>query len=201
MEDIRQKVDRKFIAEARGIILDTAKHIKSNDKTFNITTLPDHIPKLELAMNDYIDYTKEVEASENAYLTLIEKVVAIEEGEDEEFIEDDEILEELTTLINQQKQLLDSLERDAIDDLNKITRPQEQAENRGPQIMKDPITKLDIRIPVQSNKCKHVFEKETIENYLTTSKKCPQAGCTNKRMSTKELVPFNVQESSPIIIS
>lgn len=204
LEDIRAKIDRKFIAEAKGIIIDCAKHLKSNDKTFNIVTLPDHMQALDKAMLNYIDYVHEVEASEKAFTDIFAKVEAIDDGDDEEYVEAEPLIEELDTLVSQVKETLVEKERDAIEELNKVIRPQEQetrSTNRNAQTLKDPITKLDIKVPVQSNKCKHVFEKETIESYLENSKKCPQAGCTNKRMTVKELVSFDVQESSPIIIS
>lgn len=205
MEDIRGQVDRKFIARARSHILDGAKNIKSNDKTFGLSSLPEFLEDFDKLADIYLECIKTVQASETAYMTILNNVDAALDADGEEFVEVKPILKEFEALTNQEREKLSNVERDFISELNKIIRPQEQetrqTENRSAQSIKDPITKQDIKVPVQSSKCKHVFEKETIENYLAQSKKCPQAGCTNKRMTVRELVSFNVQESSPIIIS
>lgn len=55
----------------------------------------------------------------------------------------------------------------------------------------DPISKTVIREPVRSKKCKHVYERAMIVDYIKQQKrkaKCPYIGCSSKRLLMEDIV-------------
>lgn len=58
----------------------------------------------------------------------------------------------------------------------------------------DPFTQKEIEIPVVNKKCKHVYDKSSITNYLNQRAKsgrtgqCPQIGCLNRNVTFNDLV-------------
>ncbi|KAJ8915127.1 hypothetical protein NQ315_000379 [Exocentrus adspersus] len=55
----------------------------------------------------------------------------------------------------------------------------------------DPISKAVIREPVRSKKCKHVYERSMIIDYIKQQKrkaKCPYIGCSNRLLQVTDLV-------------
>ncbi|XP_066258475.1 E3 SUMO-protein ligase NSE2-like [Euwallacea similis] len=54
----------------------------------------------------------------------------------------------------------------------------------------DPISKRVIRKPLRNIKCKHVYDSETIYDYIRQSKKramCPYVGCKNNKLTPADL--------------
>lgn len=55
----------------------------------------------------------------------------------------------------------------------------------------DPITKVVIRKPMRNLKCKHIYDSQSIYDYIRQSKskaKCPYVGCQNNRLRPTDLV-------------
>jgi len=62
---------------------------------------------------------------------------------------------------------------------------------------KDPITKKKIKDPVKNTICEHVYDRESITDYMNQCKarrqlcQCPVRSCPNKKMlNEKQMVPF-----------
>ncbi|XP_037578254.1 uncharacterized protein LOC119461124 [Dermacentor silvarum] len=56
---------------------------------------------------------------------------------------------------------------------------------------KDPITQKDIEVPVKNTKCSHIYDKNSISQYIkgTRNPRCPYLGCANKAtLNMKDLV-------------
>ncbi|XP_018562173.1 E3 SUMO-protein ligase NSE2-like [Anoplophora glabripennis] len=54
----------------------------------------------------------------------------------------------------------------------------------------DPISKVIIRDPVRSRKCKHVYERAMITDYIKQQKrkaKCPYVGCSSKQLLMSDI--------------
>jgi len=54
----------------------------------------------------------------------------------------------------------------------------------------DPITKTIIRKPIRNKKCKHVYDNQSIYDYIRQSKnkaKCPYMGCKNNKLVVGDL--------------
>ncbi|CAG9761977.1 unnamed protein product [Ceutorhynchus assimilis] len=55
----------------------------------------------------------------------------------------------------------------------------------------DPISKLVIKQPVRNTKCNHVYDKKSIYDYITQSKKrarCPYVACENNALGPQDLI-------------
>lgn len=205
LNDIRDNVSVGVINQTKDIILDCAKNIKSNDSTFNISTLPSLSDTLTNLADKYVDSLKSIVACQKAYLSLSKKI----EEEEEEARTNGGVYPEVTDFpatfkktVTAEKKKLTNYNKQIKSELSKIVRPPEEADEEirveAPtrQIPKDPITKADIKFAVRSTVCNHIFDQEGIENYFVqkeTAKKtrvqCPLAGCTNKNMKRSELVP------------
>ncbi|XP_075552290.1 E3 SUMO-protein ligase NSE2-like [Dermacentor variabilis] len=56
---------------------------------------------------------------------------------------------------------------------------------------KDPITQKDIEAPVKNTKCSHVYDKNSISQYIKSTRhpRCPYLGCANKAtLNMRDLV-------------
>lgn len=207
-DEIRSNSTLRDLEQLRGIIIDCAKNIKSNDTTFEISTLPTVSEKLTNYMEQYIESKRKIESYQKAFLNLNQDIDQLDEGEDietfEEYVELDKYSKKFDDVSNNIYSDLNRHEIDTIkiirSELEKIIRPQEeeiqfeQAPIR--QIPKDPMTKKPIKVAVRSTICNHVYDKDGIEEYFKLREQankgnriqCPQAGCTNKTMSRSELV-------------
>ncbi|GMR32314.1 hypothetical protein PMAYCL1PPCAC_02509 [Pristionchus mayeri] len=64
---------------------------------------------------------------------------------------------------------------------------------------KDPITKEDIKDPVRNSRCGHVYDRESVNEYIQMNKKnrmavyhCPVQGCKNKvNLNLQDMVDFS----------
>lgn len=201
LDDIRDKLTISNVQKLKDAIIDCAKEIKSNDLTFQISTLPTVSDKLFSLMDCYTDILKQLDTCQQAFLSVHELV---EVDEDESAERDFVDLDNYLTVFKQNHDHAKSRyknDNSARSDLTKVIRPQandEEIQVEAPQgqIPKDPITKKDIVFAVRSRICKHVFDKTSIEDYISqcesamrTRVKCPLAGCTNKNLTKKELEP------------
>lgn len=191
LASIRDNTTVKLLEDLKSSIADCTKNIKSNDALFEISTFSTVKGEIDTIMSDYRKISRDVEASQKAFLKIFE---TIDGKECDEYINSDGTNAEF--------------EKEIKKELKKIsTEPEEEilvenlVENR--QVNKDPITRQAIRFAVKSKVCKHIYDKETIHDYFKQRKnkavKCPQAGCTNKSMKIDELV--DDEETNKIIQS
>lgn len=201
LDDIRDNITVNTVRKLKDTIIDCAKEIKSNDVTFQISTLPSVSAKLSSLMDGYSSTLKQLDTCQQAFLSVHELVeVDEDESGERDFIDLDDYL----TVFKQNHDHAKSKykkDNSAKSDLTKVLRPvanDEEIQVEAPQgqIPKDPITKKDIVFAMRSKVCKHVFDKTSIEDYISqcesaskTRIKCPLAGCTNKNLSRKELEP------------
>lgn len=205
IDEISQDKAATTLRHLKNNILDCAKNIKSNDATFKISTLPEVMDKLKLVMDNYITQTRQIKAHETAFMKLREEL----DKREEEAEIDELIPNESEGYRNLYEQLIETasasfanLEKNAMSDLNKIICPslnEEEIQFETPssrRIPIDPITRTNIKVAVKSTVCNHVYDRDGIEDYFkqkelakkTNKIQCPQAGCTNKRMTRGELV-------------
>lgn len=199
LQDIRQNVTLSTMKVLRKSIIDCAKNIKSNDETFNISTLPRVKDKLIQLMDDYVDTVKKIEACQNVFLKLNEEIEAIENDENnKDCVELQLVTNKFNAMIAETCQNITTEETEAQFDLEEMLRPNDdeiQQVSEPAQVPKDPITKQNIRVAVRSTICGHVYDKESMEDYIKKKEKarkqvqCPVAGCTNRSMKRIELVP------------
>lgn len=187
LASIRENTTVKLLEDLKSSIADCTKNIKSNDALFEISTFPNVKARLDEIMSDYRKISRDVEASQKAFLKIFEK---IDGKEGDEFINLNGVTEEF--------------EKEFRKELKKIsTEPEEEILMENQQVDKDPITRQPIKFAVRSNVCKHIYDKETIHDYFKQRKnkavKCPKAGCTNKNMKLDELV--DDEETNKIIQS
>lgn len=198
LEDIRHNVTLNTMKALRKSIIDCTKNIKSNDETFNISTLPHVSDKIIGLMGDYIDAVQRVESYQNVFLKVHEEVEAIENDEtNKDPVPLDTIERRFNHLITEQNRVTTTNEIEAQLELDAILKPFEEEEIRveapAQQVPKDPITKRDIVLAVKSTRCGHIYDKESIEDYFNQQEnakkavRCPVAGCSNKSMKRKEL--------------
>lgn len=192
MEDVKQ---------LKQCIIQHSKHIKSNDETFQLSTLPKISKDVVKVMNSYVETIRRIEASQKAITDVqatIEQDSFYNEDDDiqEEFLDDNAykvqfhacIEEELASSTREENAKLE-LDRllfnnvDIVEEVNQFTIP------------KDPITQQEIVTAVKSSKCKHIYDKDGIYAYFRQKEankkqvRCPHIGCTNKNMSRSEIVP------------
>lgn len=198
LEDIRHNITLNTMKALRKSIIDCTKNIKSNDETFNISTLPHVSDKLISLMGDYIDAVHRIESCQNVFLKVHEEVEAIENDENnKDPVELNLMANRFNYLIDEQNKATTTNEIEAQLELDAILKPFEDEEIRveapAQQVPKDPITKRDVVVAVKSTCCGHIYDKEAIEDYFTQQERakktvrCPVAGCTNRSMKRKEL--------------
>lgn len=199
IEDIRNQTTAKTISQLEDSIIDCAKNFKSNDATFNISTLPTFGGRLLDLMGDYIAASQRLEACQNAFVIMHEKIEGEDETDMDEYSNCEHYLKLFDTSLNDELKKA-SPSQASINFLKKIIQVDEEIRVEAPaqtQIPKDPITKLDITCAVRSSVCKHIYDKDSIEQYMIQKQRtkkriqCPQAGCTNKNMTRDELVLDN----------
>lgn len=211
VEEINSKKTLNSIKEFRGILVDCAKNIKSNDATFGIATLEEVTPNLDALMAKYIDTVQKLEVSERVFMQLYEE---LEEKSREPYDEQDNNdpdagLEDLSvweqrfrSLLDQDAEVTDQI--DAHVDLDQVLRPHQPRPSRQEEdivvesgqreIPKDPISRRPIKIAMKSKRCHHIYDKTSIESYFEQKEKakakvrCPVAGCKSKDMKRSELV-------------
>jgi hypothetical protein len=195
MDDIRAGTSRQLLKEFRNRIIDTAKNIKSNEATFNISTLDLVRDRLLGLMSDYTDTIRKVEASEQAFMQTQVHLSSKDELDLNTF-------EEHFKTAERSSYETSNLEQDALSTLENLIVPpaprdeevyvEAPAERTWP---KDPITKTNIRKAVRNKVCNHIYDRTSIENYIDQRKAnkqrvpCPVAGCRNKNTEKKDLVP------------
>lgn len=198
LDDIRDSITLNSIHKLRDAIIDCAKNIKSNDATFQISTLPTVTDKLYSLMDNYAKILKETDTCQQAFLQIHDQVEQEEdEQQDRDFIDLDNYLTVFKRNHSKAKSAYPK-SNPARKELARVISPQtndEEIQVEAPmrQSYKDPITKKDIRVAVRSRVCKHIFDKDSIEDYIRQSEaakvriKCPLAGCTNKSLTREEL--------------
>lgn len=198
LEDIRENSTLEFVKQLRKNINDCAKNIKSNDNTFKLSTIQSVTDKITDLMGRYVDIIQDVESTQKAFLSVSGKVEDEESRQVDEYADLSTYSKLFTDTVKQESQSSTTNEIEATAELEKIIRPyvdediQEEATSL--QIPKDPITKQDVRVAMKSTKCKHIYDKDTIEEYFLQKQKshkrvqCPHAGCINRDMERKELV-------------
>lgn len=173
---IRENETAKSLEDLKSSVLDCSKNIKSNDETFGISTFATVKDKFDGIMTDFKILSRELDASRTAFLNMYD---TFNEDEGEEYIDSESVIAEFKKHIDQE------LKRTAVE-------PDEEIMVENLQIIKDPITRQNIKFAVKSKVCKHIYDKETILDYFKQRRnkavKCPQAGCTNKNMKMEELV-------------
>lgn len=201
LDDINDETTVKTFHQFKESIIDCAKNIRSNDATFEISTLPKISDKLANHMTNYIDTVHKLESYQKAFLQINDELDKMEEEHEEEpedYVDLDEYRKLFDSIV-QQEMITRPNEIGAKKVLEKILKPPEediQMEAPTRQIPRDPMTKKPIRIAVRSTVCGHIYDKDGIEEYFrlkilnnrANRIQCPQAGCTNKRMSKDELV-------------
>ncbi|GMT33140.1 hypothetical protein PFISCL1PPCAC_24437 [Pristionchus fissidentatus] len=92
------------------------------------------------------------------------------------------------------------------DEINRIREKMEEGEEDEEEMevvsatysKKDPITKEDIKEPVKNRICGHVYDKDSVKEFIQMNKanrmaiyQCPVQGCGNKNnLSMDDLAPF-----------
>lgn len=186
----------------RDTILDIAKHIKSNDETFKISTMPNSRNTFKNLLNTYQKAYTEVEASTKVYKKMTAEFEKLENSEPTEYIDTSAYEKEYNKQIKvEQKKVDKSRFTDAQKALARILKQEDEeivVEAPAQQILKDPITKKDIETPVKSLKCGHTYDKQSIEGYIghleaagKTNIRCPVAGCVNKSLKLSDIVEAN----------
>lgn len=198
LEDIRQNVTLRTMKDLRKSIIDCAKNIKSNDETFDISTLPRVRDKIIHLMDDYVDTVKKIEACQKVFLKLHEEIEAIENDENnKDCIELQFVTNKFNAMIEETCQTITTDETEAQFDLEEMLRPSDdeiQQVSEPAQVPKDPITKQNIKVATKSTICGHIYDKESLEDYMKKKEKarksvqCPVAGCTNRSIKRMELV-------------
>ena len=198
-EDIESRRTLKEIKEYKKIILDCVTNIKSNDKTFKLDTLPQISDKFHSCMSSYISTYQCIEASHLTFNQLSEEIKTHEEdgphgGESVELAAFENKFNEILSAAYHQV----GDEAEAVEQLEAMLKPQDEdvvieAPN-AQQIPKDPYSKKLIKVAVKNTTCKHIYDKGTIENYISQREQsksrcpCPVAGCQNKNIKRKDLV-------------
>lgn len=206
-DEIRSNSTLNDLKQLKTIIIDCTKSIKSNDATFNISTMPAVSEKLTGFMNDYVESFKKIESYQKAFIKVKEEIDKLDEDCDDqniesfgEYVECDTYNKMFEEIAEKHYNNSNTKEKDALLELEEIIRPpEEEIQIQAPtrQIPKDPMTKKDIRNAIKSTVCHHVYDKDGIEEYFRLREQanranriqCPQAGCLNKNMSRSELVP------------
>lgn len=188
--------DSKRILDAlQSSILDAAKTIKSNDRTFDTNTFPACKDQFRKLMNHYVTLANKHTAAEEAYRSLSDLI----EVDDKETDQDD-ITAAFNNLIEKAlEQYQTTNEPEAITNINRILSVDnddiDELETEQPKtIPKDPISRKEINRAVKNNKCGHVYDKEGIESLFQQKEannrkvRCPQIGCTNLDMKRDQIV-------------
>lgn len=198
LEDIREGATLKFVKQLRDNINDCAKNIRSNDDTFKLSTIQSVTDKFIDLMSSYVDTVQGIESSQRAFITISAKVEDEESGQVEEYADLDAYTKLFEETVVRENENSSTNEIEAQVELEKIIRPYVdediQVEAPSLRVPKDPITKQDIKIAMMNTNCRHIYDKETIEEYFAQKEKsnkrvqCPQAGCANRNMRRDELV-------------
>lgn len=198
LADIREGTTLQFVKQLRNNIKDCAKNIKSNDDTFKLSSIQSVTDKILDLMSSYVETVQGVESSQRAFIAIYQEVDDEESGQVEEYADLNAYTKLFEEAVAKESEISMTNEVEAQVELEKIIRPyvdediQVEAPKR--QIPKDPFTKKDIKVAIMSTNCKHVYDKETIEDYFTQREKinkrvqCPHAGCANRNMTRDELV-------------
>lgn len=199
LEDIRNSTTLKIIQQLEDSIIDCAKNFKSNDATFNINTLPTFSQKLIELMGKYSETSRKILACQGAFVNIHGQLEEEDAGELDEYADTNKYMNLFDKFVRDEFKSLTKNTK-SVTELKKIINMDEEIRVEAPscnQIPKDPITKMDISFAVRSSVCNHVYDKNSIELYITqkesTKKRiqCPQAGCANKNMTKGELVADN----------
>lgn len=194
---VRNQDNTNIINRLQENILDSTKNFKSNDNTFHISTLPHLSDKLINLMEKCIGVSQKLQACETAFVNVTRRIEEEDECDPDEYAETDTYLKLFDRCVADE---LKSLVRNDtnLKQLKRIIQVDEDIREEVPirqHIPKDPITKMDITCAVKSNVCNHVYDKESIEAYISQKERtkrriqCPQAGCANLSMTRDEIVP------------
>lgn len=201
LEEINSGYNTRLIAPIGKTVLDFAKYLKNDDSVFDLSSLSEFTPRILDAMNSHVQVMRKNHALDDAYKKMYREIRASWDDEPSDYFDWNEYGKNFDKLIAQElKKAETGPQSRLVEDLRKITNTQQtQGEEivvEAPilQIPKDPITKKDIKFAVRSRRCKHVYDKESIENFITTSLannrpriRCPIAGCTNSDLSIDDL--------------
>uniref|UniRef100_A0A6G1SMH0 E3 SUMO-protein ligase NSE2 n=1 Tax=Aceria tosichella TaxID=561515 RepID=A0A6G1SMH0_9ACAR len=194
-EEIAEGKSLEVLKEYKKRIIDTAKHIKSNDATFNISTLPAACDDLTALMSNYTDLIRNIDAAERAFGIMKNDVNIAQELELSTF-------EELFKATVESQRRNSHLEPNAVSELKSFILPpaprDEEVVVEAPTERtwpKDPITKTNIKKAVRNKVCNHIYDRASIENYIDQRNAnhqrapCPVAGCRHKNAEKKDLEP------------
>lgn len=195
-EEINDGRSKALLKDAlKSRIIDTAKHIKSNDDTFKIATLPQVSDRLCDLMCGYTDLIQKVDAVEKAFTIVSSQLNPKQEFELNSF-------ENLFQEALEAQQQASVLEEQALAEFRSLIIPapprdeeivvEAPTERRWP---KDPITQTNIKKAVRNKVCNHIYDRVSIEAFIDQRKAnkqrapCPVAGCRNKNTEKRDLEP------------
>ncbi|MFH4973941.1 hypothetical protein AB6A40_000650 [Gnathostoma spinigerum] len=172
MRDIRTEIP----AEAKKWFCDFDKAVES------LMPLAEHVGSNDTRMDSLLcDYEKLAEEAAQAFKVLVGMdEEELDENSDLDLIFHDRMKDTDAPILKNTKELLKKLREIRKDNEDMLITSTVYSK-------KDPITGADIVTPVQNVYCKHVYDKDSIKEYIEHNRRkrrlcqCPHQACPNKR--------------------